>query len=118
MKHLFKDIIAEKSVEGILLYSLEGKVLTVEANNSGIMENIQSADFSSVIKDHVLQKMKEVELIFTRKKLYLKHLSEGVLCVIMDSSASMPMIRLNCDMIQLQLKQPSMKKGFKKLFKR
>jgi hypothetical protein len=118
MKLLFKDILAEKSVEGILFCSLDGKVLTVEAKDSKVMDSIQNPDLLSILCNHSFKKMKEVELIFDRKKMYLKHLSMGMLCVIMDIAASMPMIRLNCDMIQLQLKEKNKKKGFKQLFKR
>jgi hypothetical protein len=118
MKRYFQDILTEKNVDGILFCSLDGKVLAVQANDATTMKNFQSPDFLSILGSHRLKTVQEIELIFDRKKMYLKHLSTGILCVIMDVAASMPMIRLNCDMIQMQLKEKSMKKGFRQLFSR
>ena len=117
MKELFEDILAEPSVEGVLFCSLDGgKVFSFGMTHNGGKDGLQHSVFLSLLRHHAFKKMNEMELIFSRKKMYLKHLPDGILCVIMNLSASMPMVRLTCDTIHLQLKEASIKKGFKRFF--
>jgi hypothetical protein len=116
MKELFKDIIGMDNVMGLMVFSFKGELLYKDFNMAlskepdkvewwplfiGSMNNIIEADF-----------------IFEKSRIYVRKTEIGYLFVVMDTFASIAMLRLNCDILLPALKKAAAGKGRISFFKK
>jgi predicted regulator of Ras-like GTPase activity (Roadblock/LC7/MglB family) len=110
MDKVFDDILALNDVKGVLIVSLDGKILSEKFSDhskEGVISN--AAWFKGFFKS--LKGIAEADLVFENNRIYIKSNRLGYIMVLMGRLAQPSMVRLNCDLIV------SGKKG-KKLWKR
>jgi hypothetical protein len=115
MKELFKDIMGIEDVEGVMVFSFDGQLVYDDFLNelSGTLENISWKSFIDSIST-----VREADIIFENKRLYIRKALTCYLVVTMGLFAPVAMVRLNCDILLPSLKPDMASKGFGSLFKR
>ena len=63
------------------------------------------------------EKLQLIDLAFETMRLYIRRTDSGYLVILLSNSASMAMVRLNCDILLPALKQDTGAKGFGRFFK-
>ncbi|MBN1931302.1 MAG: hypothetical protein JW786_06800 [Desulfobacterales bacterium] len=118
MRKLFNDILVMEQVNGVMLISFEGQFIFKEFLSS-IAESVdlENPSWWSCIIDS-LSGIKEAEMVFTNKRLYIRKTNIGYLMILMGIFAPIAMMRLNCDMLIPALNQAKANKGLKRLFKK
>jgi hypothetical protein len=96
MKDRFKDILTIEDVYGILFLSLDGKIVFKEFR-SHAPGGVKDGNLHALT--HVLNGIQEAELIFDKNRLYVRKTETGTILVVMERSAQIAMVRLNCDII-------------------
>jgi hypothetical protein len=114
MKELFKDIMGIEDVEGVMVFSFDGQLIYDDFSNnlSGIIENISWKPFLDL-----LSQIREADIIFENKRLYIRKAQACYLVVVMGLFAPVAMARLNCDILLPSLKPDMASKGIGRLFK-
>jgi len=124
MEQLFKELLNINGVYGILYISEAGDLLfkkylppmTGMDNKSWNQFTGQGIDWSSFITP--FSGVREAELVFFDKKLFLRKTNQGFIIVLIDIAVSVAMIRLNCNIIAPTLVKIKKSKGFGGLFKK
>ncbi len=115
MEELFDEMLSIKDVTGVMLVSLNGEILYRNFSPS-LRGDPESKDWSSFIQS--FSDIQETELVFQKKRIYIRKTKAGYLMVLMGLSASMSMVRLNCDVLMPVLTDIKTGKSLKGLFKR
>ena len=115
MKELFNDILKMDGVNGILLISFEGKILSKEFNTNPPTDP-EGNNWKPLIDS--LDGLRETDLIFKGGRLYIRKSELGYLIILMDFYTSAAMVRLNCDIILPSLKPTKASKGLGGFFKK
>jgi len=115
MEMLFKDILNTDDVEGIMLFSHDGEM---------VFDLFPSATLSAPHKKtwwplfmNALKGIREADLIFEKRRLYVRKTDVGYLIIVTGLFSPMAMLRLNCDIVLPSLKEMNKKKGLKRFFK-
>lgn len=115
MKALSETLMQTPGVSGVLLLSREGAVLhdagSTRDSRSG--SGTPRADLAQALSG-----MREVELVFERRRIYARRVESGYLLVVMEPSASAAMIRLQCDALAPSIRQKAGPTGLGRLFRR
>ncbi|MBF0396332.1 MAG: hypothetical protein HQK78_06140 [Desulfobacterales bacterium] len=115
MKELFTDILKINDIDGVLILSFEGK---------SIYSEFTSTKYQSIINENwvnfvnALEKIREAEVVFQDRRIYIKRAGVGFLIIVMGKTAPLAMVRLNCDILLPELEQSKKKSWFGKIFKR
>ncbi len=116
MKDLFKDILDVQDVEGVIFFSLDGKLVFSEFI-SILPEKIEHIDWLSFF--HTLDTIREVELVFENSRFYVRRTGSGYILVVMGKSALIEMVRLNCNILLPAFEAAKKKpKGLGRIFKK
>lgn len=118
MKALFQDILSIDNVKGIMLLSPEGDCL-VEEFPSPPPEGIPAGyKWSRFVQS--MEGIREADLLFGKKRVYVRKADPGYLMVVMGLTAPVAMVRMNCDMVLPSLNKgnASKQKGLKSFFKK
>ncbi|MBW2000102.1 MAG: hypothetical protein JRJ29_19340 [Deltaproteobacteria bacterium] len=115
MKDILQNMRNTQDFEGILVLSKEGELIYQEFLSSP----------PPVINDrnlrlHLLaplEKTQEVELVFSRKRLYIRETDKGYLFIVMGLFAPISKIRIHCDIIVRSLNREKSAGGLAALFK-
>jgi hypothetical protein len=116
MKELFKDILSIEDVEGIMLFSFEGELIFKQFLGHHPKYLEKKEWWGLLVKS--LVKTREADLIFEKKRLYIRRTDLGYLIIPMTIFAQNAMVRLNCDIIQPSLKKDRATKGIVRFFKK
>ncbi|MGD2125421.1 MAG: hypothetical protein PVG99_05030 [Desulfobacteraceae bacterium] len=116
MKALFGDILKLDDVQGILLFSFDGRLMFKEFLSGSSEEPKNEDSWPSVIR--ALDRIKEADLVFDRGKVHIRRTELGYLLVLMGLFAPTAMVRLNCGILLPSLKEMKTSKAFKRLFKK
>lgn len=116
MHSLFKDILMIRGVQGVVLLSEDGRVRYESDSAPQKGGNPRYTNWRKLLD--VMQKTREADFVFENGRIYLRQAAEGYLLIYMDAFASIAMVKLNCDIVLPQLKQPKDSRGLKGLFKR
>ncbi len=116
MKALFQDILDMEDVFGLMLFSFEGKLLFKEFPLPPA-EDPETRDWWPLFTAS-LDGVKEADLLFDHRRLYIRETDMGYLMVLMGSLAPTAMLRLNCDMLLPNLKEKRPARGLMRIFKR
>ena len=115
MKELFKDILDLDDIQGVLFVSLDGK-LVFEEFGSHPPDRVEGINWLPFIS--TLDGVREGELVFENKRLYVRKAESGYILVVMGDMALTEMLRLNCDILLPALEQTAKKpKGLGRFFK-
>jgi hypothetical protein len=101
MKDLFNDILNIDQVEGALLIANDGTLVYNEFRKAFRVDSVK-LDLPGLMD--VLKDIREADILFREKRLYIRKAGIGSLIIIMGLAASSAMIRLNCDLILPLLK--------------
>ena len=116
MKELFNEIVNLEGVKSVLLISGQGKILfksNTEALPKAFGENGREALL------HVVESLREVDLVYESGRLYLRKTRAGYLVVLASLSVPIAMLRLNCDILLPALRQgKSSSGGIRRFFKK
>jgi hypothetical protein len=116
MKELFQDILEMEDVFGLMLFSFEGKLL-FKAFPLPPSEDPETRDWWPLFTAS-LDGVKEADLLFDHRRLYIRETDMGYLMVLMGSLTPTAMLRLNCDMLLPKLKEKRPARGLMRIFKR
>jgi len=116
MKDLFNDVLSISGVQGVILFSGQGNIIydSIEDQQQG-----KPPMFKNWKKLFgILQNTHEADFVFEKGRFYLRRLDDGFLLILMQSFASIAMVKLNCDILLPQIKTSRSSRGLKALFKR
>jgi hypothetical protein len=114
MRDLFEDLLGIDGVQGVVFFRPSGQRL-FEEFTLPVSEPAAASDWFALAVS--LGKTLEADLVFERRRVYIRRTAEGVLVVVMDWMASTEMIRLTSDILISALKQPKPVRGIKRFFK-
>jgi hypothetical protein len=108
MKELFNDILDLEGVEGVLLFSFEGDLIFEKILTFKSIDPQDNAGWGILVNS--LHGVKEADLVFERKRLFVRATEIGYLLIILSVFVPIAMVRLNCDILMPSLKpsKPSM----------
>ena len=89
-------------VQGVMFLSFDGKLLFKEFGSQP-PEGIENNNWELFV--HVLNGVREAEMIFEDKRLYIKRARSGYIFIVMGSFAPVAMVRLNCNILLPALDQ-------------
>ena len=115
MKDLFKDVLGMEGVKGVYLLSFQGEVLYQESRTEG-MPNPEEVDWKNILS--TLEGIRETDLVFDKGRVYVRKTDLGYLLVPMSDTASVAMLRLNCDILLPALKPAKGTRSLTRLFKK
>jgi hypothetical protein len=104
MTDLFNDILALENVEGVLLFSPEGD-LSFQRFTRAVPTGVNRVDWPRMAR--VVNGIREAEIIFENKRIYIRKTATGHLMVVMRNSAPAAMVRLHTDLILPAMKKKS-----------
>jgi hypothetical protein len=116
MKDLFRGILDMEDVLGLMLFSFEGKLL-FKAFPFPSTEDPETRDWWPLFTAS-LEGVKEADLLFDHRRLYIREMDMGYLMVLMGTLAPTAMLRLSCDMLLSKLKERRPSKGLMRIFRR
>jgi hypothetical protein len=108
-KSVFKDILNTDEVEGIMLFSLDGKLLFKEILTPVAVEGFEKGDWWRLLFE-AMKDVAEADLVFEKCRIYMRKTVVGFLIVLMGIFAPVAMVRLNCDILTPSLKKASSSK--------
>jgi hypothetical protein len=94
---LFRDIMAQEDVRGVMLFSFGGDLIHKEFLNPQKNEP-ETRDWWPYFFDS-LNGVREADLVFEQGRLYIRRTERGYLLVLMGLFAPVPMVRLKCDIL-------------------
>jgi hypothetical protein len=110
MKEIFKDILAMEDIRGVVVSSFEGDILFTEPS--------LEIDKSLPLFIRALGTVREADLIFEKRRIYVRRTDIGYLVILLGLFASGAMLRLHVDMVLPSLKDRVKGKGLRSLFRR
>jgi hypothetical protein len=116
MKKLFDDILNMEDVDGIMLFSFKGDLI-YKLFLSPLPEEPENKDWWGLFITS-LNGVREADLIFEKRKFYIRKAEMGYLIILMGIFVPTAMVRLNCDMLLPALNQIKTPRKGKRLFKK
>lgn len=104
MKNLFAEILSIEDVEGVILFLHDGQLAYQQFSPSKAMD-AKSIDWLAFKK--AVNGVREADLIFENKRIYLRKTATGYLMILMGTSAPAALVRLNIDLILPAIKDAS-----------
>ena len=115
MKELFTDITSMDGVKAVLLLSFQGAILHEQSVVDG-MPDPTTIDWKEIVA--TLDGIRETDLVFDQGRVYIRKTDLGYLLIPINDSASVAMLRLNCDILLPSLKPAKGSRSLKRLFKK
>jgi hypothetical protein len=115
MQHYFNDLLGTDGVLGLLLLSFKGEVL-YKADPSQLLQTRWVDEIAVELTDALTGAVQEADMVFSKRRVYLRRTPLGPLLVILTLTAPIAMVRLHCDMLIPTLKPPKRTSGLKRIF--
>jgi hypothetical protein len=115
MKKIFQEILSMEGVHGLVLLSLEGKVLFESLDDDRFLPEKSSLSWKMIIDS--LEEFREMNLVFEKGRFYIRKTESEYLLISMGSKVSVAMVKLNCDIIIPEIKNFKAGRGLKRFFK-
>jgi len=115
MKKYFTDILSLAGVHGVLFLTADGDVQFAEFTEAA---SAPAGDLDWKALTSVIHRLRELDLLFEKRRIYIRRSDSGHLVVVADPSVSGAMLRLNCDIVLPSLKQAGSKGALKRFFKK
>lgn len=116
MKRLFAELMKTVGISGVVVLAYDGKILHQNYLDDELAEQLTVSLLHQFIE--TLGIMHEADIVFSRRRVYVRRIQVGFLLVLMLPSAPMAMVRLQVDTLIPQLETSTRSKGLKWLFKR
>lgn len=102
MKHSLKNLIEIESLLNVIYFSFEGTVVShfVKQKEASDLTGWDLSLFAAA-----LTKIQEAELVFENRLFYIVRGRHGFLLTVMERSAPLALIRLNCCILLPELEQ-------------
>lgn len=115
MKRLFAELMQTIGISGVVVLTQDGKVLHQNYLDDELAEQLPEALLHSFIE--TLGIVQEADIIFSRRRVYVRRIQDGFLLVLMLPNAPMAMVRLQIDTLIPQLESATRYRGLKRFFK-
>lgn len=115
MKDVFRDIVGMDGIRGAVLLSFDGTILFEDYQES------TAAPFEVKHREGLLAALdgvRETDALYQDGRIYIRRSEIGFLLVTMSATASVAMLRLNCDILLPSLKAIAQPKGLKRFFRK
>lgn len=93
MQEIFQDITKIRGVEGVFFVQPEGQPV-FQWTAPDAADSIAEAPWDSLVR--AFPAMREIELLFTERRVYMVRADKGFLIVVMDLAAPAAGMRLDC----------------------
>lgn len=103
-------------ISGVVVITFNGKILHQNHLDDELGDQLTQPVLHQFID--TLGIIQEADIIFARRRVYVRRISVGFLLVLMLPPAPMAMVRLQIDTIIPQLEDATTAKGLKKFFSR
>jgi len=121
MKEIFTELNAIENVHASLFFSVDGNIVVYEATEKSRLTREMIEDYSNSLDWKSIHKrfkeINEVELIFSRYRVYVRKAEHGFVVVLMSLMAPIEVIRLNIDLLMPEIDSLKKIKGFGRFFK-
>ena len=115
MEKLFTELMQTVGISGVLVLTLNGKIIHQNYLDSELEEQLSAALLHQFVD--TLGIVQEADIIFTRRRIYVRRIPVGFLLVLMLPNAPIAMVRLQIDTLIPQLEASTKAKGLKRFFK-
>ena len=117
MKTLFEDILSLDSIHGMMLLSPEGERV-FEAFPLPPPQGISAQNgWRHLVQ--TLEGVREADLLFGKKRIYIRKVEPGYLLIVMGLLTPVAMVRLSCDILLPSLEKVARKRhGLRSFFKK
>lgn len=102
MTQLFQDILEIETVQGAFFISFNGEVIFSQVKTSQAEVPVEK-DWQAVLER--MGDIREAEIVFEYNIVYILESKSGHLVVLMERSAPLAMVRLNCSIVLHVLEQ-------------
>jgi hypothetical protein len=114
MQQYFNDLLATDGVLGLMLLSFKGEML-YKADPSQLLQTRSVDEIAVQLTDALTDAVQEADMVFSRRRVYLRRTPVGPLLIILTLGAPIAMVRLHCDTLIPTLKPPKRASGLKRL---
>jgi predicted regulator of Ras-like GTPase activity (Roadblock/LC7/MglB family) len=118
MKETLKDIMSIEGVHGLIILSVDGRVILNQfspqfADEQSRLGKLDLGNFANKLSN-----ADEAEFVFDRRRLYARKTGSGFLIVVLDDLAPLSMVRLNCEILLPALDRVKQGSRIGQLFKK
>ncbi len=112
----FNEILSLDDVKGVMVLSVEGRVLLEQMIDPALKKvKAESEDWGPFLR--ALDGIREADFLLANLRIYIRQSAGGYILVLMGHFAPIAMVRLNCDIVLPSLKQAHASKGLGRFFK-
>jgi predicted regulator of Ras-like GTPase activity (Roadblock/LC7/MglB family) len=104
MQEILQDITKIKGAEGVFFVQLDGKPV-FQWTAPDAADSIAEAPWKTLLR--TFPKMREIELLFTKRRVYMLRADKGFIIVVMDLLAPAAVMRLDCKIALSRLHRKS-----------
>ena len=123
MNLIFDELFTTEGIQGVLSFTPEGSLI-FSRFVSPLIGEIDGAKKVSTLSgsidwsllSQVLGEAEETEIIFDKRRIYIKKITNGYLFIIMGNFIPIAMVRLNCEIIIPELEKIKKQSGFARFF--
>jgi len=105
MKEYFQEILSISEVQWTIFLTPDGKPVFIEPSSKELAD---ASMWQRLLAE--ITPINEVDLIYGKKRVYIRNAGSGYIVVIMDRFSNSAMIKLQCDVIIPSLKKMKIKK--------
>ncbi len=123
MNSIFDELFTTEGIQGVLFYTPEGELMfhRFVSPLSGEIDGVQTVSKLSgaidwTLLSEVFGAANETELIFEKRRIYIKKTKNGYLFVIMGNFIPTAMVRLNCEIIIPEIERMKKQRGLGRFF--
>lgn len=115
MKRLFAELMQTVGISGVVVLAFDGKIMHQNYLDDELGEHLKVALLRQFVD--TLGIVQEADIIFARRRVYVRRLSSAFLLVLMLPNAPMAMVRLQVDTLIPQLESSFKGRGLIRFFK-
>lgn len=121
MKEHLKSIIDFEDVDAIFFIGKTPPATTayISSRYQNELQSDRVPDIQEIISFiSVFGVINEVELLFTKRRIYIRKADDNYLVIVLGFITPTPMLQLNCDIVIPELTKQSKPKGLSRFFKK
>lgn len=115
MNRLFAELMQTVGISGVVVLTFNGKILHQNYLDDELGDKLSISLLHQFID--TLGIVQEADIIFSRRRVYVRRIPVGFLLVLMLPDAPMAMVRLQIDTLMPQLEASAKGRGLKRFFK-
>ena len=123
MNSIFDEIFTTEGIQGVLFFTPEGGLLfsrfvpplSREIDGDQTVSTL-SGSIDWLLLSEVFGAADETEIIFEKRRIYIKKIKNGYLFIIMGNFIPIALVRLNCEIIIPELETMKKQRGLARFF--